>query len=98
MITINEKGFKLTDDERALVMKKAEKLPHLNTELHDESAKITINFMRNAHADNIECKTIISLPHPSATLVASAVAETAVAGFDQVEQELRPQLEKHKNK
>jgi len=100
MSNITTKGFSLSEDERALINKKVAKLLHLDTELQDDSAKIDLTFehTRRDHADCIICKAILKVPHPAATLVATASADKAVSAFDEVEQELRPQLAKHKAK
>ncbi len=99
MITVHAKNFHLTDEDKEKVEEKAEKLLHLAKDMSDESTRIRVEFEIIAPRKDLIMGTItITLPHHD-TLRAEAKEEKNVLTImDKLEKEIRPQIEKHKNK
>lgn len=98
MISVHSKDFILADYDKEKVEKKAEKLLHLCKDMQDESTKIRVEFELVASRKDL-IKGTITISLPGDTLRAEAKLEKSVVSImDQLEKEIRPQIEKHKNK
>lgn len=98
MISITAKNFTLTEADEAKVRAKAEKLLRLSKDMSDESTRIVINFEVLAKQKNLILGTA-TVTMPQDTLRAEASEEKNIISImDQLEAELRPQIEKHKSK
>lgn len=97
MITITAKDFDLSDFDREKVQEKAEKLLHLSKDMQDESTKIRIDFELLAKDKHL-FKGALTVSLPGGTLRAEATDKNFFTVADKLEAEIRPQIEKHKNK
>jgi ribosome-associated translation inhibitor RaiA len=96
MITLHAKNFSLYDTDEEKIRGKVDKLLHLCGDMRDESTNIRVEFER-VHKHSIRGTLTISLPGD--TLRAESETEkNVVSVMDELEDEIRPQIEKHKNK
>lgn len=98
MITVHAKNFTLHEADKEKVEQKVEKLLHLAKDMQDESTNIRVEFeLVAAKKDLIQGSITVSLP--GNTLRAEAAGEKNVLSImDELEREVRPQIEKHKAK
>lgn len=98
MISVHAKNFTLHEEDKEKVHHKAEKLIHLAKDMQDESTNIRVEFELVAkNKDLIQGSITISLP--GNILRAEAEGEKNVLSImDELEREIRPQIEKHKAK
>lgn len=98
MITVHAKNFTLHSQDKEKIEHKAEKLLHLARDMQDESTKIRVEFeIVAAKKDLIQGTLTITLPGD--VLRAEATGEKNVLTImDELEREIRPQIERHKAK
>ncbi len=98
MISVHAKNFVLPEWDQEKIEAKAEKLLHLAKDMADESTNIRLEFeLVSKRKELIKGSITISLP--GNILRAEAEEEKNVVSImDELEREIRPQIEKHKNK
>lgn len=98
MITVHAKNFTLHESDKEKIEQKVGKLLHLAKDMQDESTNIRVEFeLVAAKKDLIAGSITVSLP--GNILRAEASGEKNVLSImDELEREIRPQIEKHKAK
>jgi ribosome-associated translation inhibitor RaiA len=98
MIQIHAKNFELLDFDKEQLQKKAEKLIHLAREMGDESTVIKLDYEIISKAKHL-VGGALTISLPGDVLRAEAQAEkNLLTVWDQLEKEIRPQIEKYKGK
>lgn len=98
IITVHAKNFTLPDDIREKAEEKCEKLVHLSRDLSDESSTIHVEFELISKDKNLfQGSMTIRLPG-DVLRSEDTEKENLFSILDELEREIRPQIERHKAK
>lgn len=99
MISVHAKNFTLVDSDKEKIEEKAAKLLHLAKDMSDESTRIRIEFELIAPRKDLILGTLtITLPHHDVLRAEAKEEKNVLTVMDKLENEIRPQIERHKNK
>ncbi len=99
MITVHAKNFTISDEDKEKIEQKAAKLLHLAKDMSDESTRIRVEFELIAAKKDLILGTLtITLPHHDILRAEAKEEKNVLTVMDKLETEVRPQIERHKNK
>ncbi|QQS59607.1 HPF/RaiA family ribosome-associated protein [Candidatus Peregrinibacteria bacterium] len=97
-IAIHAKNFTLPENIKEKVEEKCEKLMHLSRDFFDESSSIRVEFELISKEKNLFHGTV-TITLPGDTLRAEDTEkQNLLSIMDELEKEIRPQIERHKAK